>query len=117
MLAIITLFIYVLKYPNLSTTQSDIALLDVGTGHFGQVHHSTSGHVCFHFPREVSVLANKATKQAAARITNNNSSTAVDEALAAVSGDADESTVSIAPATSLPIITLFNSLTLQGAAL
>ena len=66
MLAIITLFVHILKYPRLATAQSDIALLDIGVGHFGQAHHLTSGHVAFQFPREASVLANRVVKQMAA---------------------------------------------------
>lgn len=68
MLAIINLFVYVLKYPTLATVHSDVALLDIGAGHFGQIHRLTSGHVSFQFPREVSVLASKAVQRAAARI-------------------------------------------------
>lgn len=66
MLAIINLFVYVLKYPTLASAKSDIALLDIGAGHFGQIHCLTSEHVDFQFPREVSVLAYKAVKRAAA---------------------------------------------------
>lgn len=64
MLAIISLFVYILKYPTLESAQSDIALLDMGSGHFGQIHHLTSGHVSFKLPREVAVLAYKAVKRA-----------------------------------------------------
>ncbi len=74
MLAIINLFIHILEYPLLKTTQSDIALLDIGAGHFGQIHHLTSGHISFQFPRQVSVLACKAVERAQANAANNLSS-------------------------------------------
>ncbi len=69
MLAIISLFIHILEYPDTEMTQSDIALLDIGAGHFGQIHHLTSGRLSFRFPRQVSMLASKAVEQLAKRVT------------------------------------------------
>lgn len=94
MLAIISLFVYILKYPTLSTTQSDIALLDIGAGHFGQIHHLTSGHVSFQFPREVSVLANKAAKRAAARTKKDTGSRTIFNPSGNFSSDLSEMPVS-----------------------
>ncbi|UKZ79983.1 hypothetical protein TrVFT333_007747 [Trichoderma virens FT-333] len=71
MLAIINLFIYILEYPTTKTAQSDIALLDIGVGHFGQIYHLTSGRMSFQFSRQVAVLACKAVERAASRAANN----------------------------------------------
>ncbi|KAK2123311.1 fungal-specific transcription factor domain-containing protein [Fusarium oxysporum II5] len=65
MLAIINVLVYILKYPSLTTTLSDIAFLDMGSGHFGYIHHLTCSHVSFRFPREAVTLANKAPKKSA----------------------------------------------------
>ena len=66
MAAIIALFVHVLKFPTLETTESDLALLDIGAGHFGQVHHLTSSYVSFKFPREAVALASQTVKRARA---------------------------------------------------
>lgn len=70
MLAIISLFIYVLKHPTLPFAQSDLAFLDIGVGHFGQVHYLTSALVSFSFPREAAGIADKAVKKAKLRLEN-----------------------------------------------
>ncbi|KAJ5624438.1 hypothetical protein N7510_000747 [Penicillium lagena] len=70
MLAIINLFIYVLKYPTLPFAQSELAFLDIGVGHFGLVHYLTSAHVSFSFPREAAGIADKAVKDAKLRLEN-----------------------------------------------
>lgn len=64
MLAIINLLVYILKYPSLTTTLSDIAFLDIGSGHFGYIHQLTSSHVSFRFPREAVALADRALRMA-----------------------------------------------------
>lgn len=68
MLAIINLFIYIIKYPSLTTTTSDLAFLDIGSGHFGHIHQLTSSQVSFRFPREAVALADKAMKRASAHV-------------------------------------------------
>ena len=96
MLAIINLFVYILKYPTLRTAQSDMALLDIGAGHFGQVHHLTSGHVSFQFPREVSAFANKAIKRATGKLTDETREMASMNSCGEVSSDLNDIAVSSA---------------------
>lgn len=57
MLGVINLFIYILKYPTLSSVHSDLALLDIATGHFGHVKLLTASELEFTFPREIATLA------------------------------------------------------------
>ena len=64
MLAVINLFVYILKFPDRATTRSDIALLDIGTGHFGQIYHLTSSRLAVSFPRKVTELAGKVIEEA-----------------------------------------------------
>ena len=64
MLAVINLFIYILKRPTLETVGSDLALLDLAAGHFAKIHFLTSSQVSFIFAREVAGLANKAVRRA-----------------------------------------------------
>lgn len=56
MLAVINLFIHILKYPNISSVQEDLALLDIAAGHFGHVKLLTASEVEFTFPREISSI-------------------------------------------------------------
>lgn len=67
MLAVINMFIFILKYPTLKSAQSDLALLDVAAGHFGHVHLLTSSIISFPFCREVAVVADKALRKAASK--------------------------------------------------
>ena len=60
----ITLFIHVLKYSSLSTTDSDIALLDTCAGHFGFMEYITSSEFSFPFVRESATLARATIKRA-----------------------------------------------------
>ncbi|KAJ5585689.1 fungal-specific transcription factor domain-containing protein [Penicillium hetheringtonii] len=64
MLAVINLFIYILKMPTLETVGSDLALLDLAAGHFAKVHFLTSSQVSFVFAREIAGLANKTVRRA-----------------------------------------------------
>lgn len=78
MLAVINLFIYILKIPTLETVGSDLALLDLAAGHFAKVHFLTSSQVSFTFAREIVSLANRTVRiatTAALRGTTNRSST------------------------------------------
>ena len=109
MLAIITLFVYILKYPRLVTVESDIALLDIGAGHFGQIHCLTSGHVSFQFPREVSVLANRAVRRAAAKVADDETAGTIFHASADAPHELNDAVVSLH--FPQPIITITSWLT------
>jgi hypothetical protein len=56
LVGLINLFIYVLKYPTLPTSNSDIALIDVAVGHFGRLEFALSD-LAFPFTRDVASLA------------------------------------------------------------
>lgn len=56
LVGLINLFIYVLKYPTLPTTYSDIALMDVAVGHFGRLEFASTD-LAFPFTRDVASLA------------------------------------------------------------
>lgn len=64
MLAVINIFIYILKFPALNTVLSDLPLLDLAAGHFAKVHFLTSSQVSFTFARDIASLANKAVRRA-----------------------------------------------------
>ena len=59
MTGLINLFIHILRFPVLSTAQSDIALLDVVAGHFAHMEFVTSSELNFPFARNVAALARK----------------------------------------------------------
>ncbi|EXJ59415.1 uncharacterized protein A1O5_12296 [Cladophialophora psammophila CBS 110553] len=62
MYAHINLFVYLLKFPSLSSVLGDLALLDMCTGHFGHIEHVTNSDISFHFPRESAALCLKFIK-------------------------------------------------------
>lgn len=64
MYAQINLFIYLLKYPHHPNSRSDLALLDICTGHFGQLEILTSFTISFPFAREAAGLAYRTVKAA-----------------------------------------------------
>lgn len=55
--AFINLFIYVIGNPELPSVQSDLALLDVAAGYFGQMEFVTGSKLCFPFARDIAALA------------------------------------------------------------
>lgn len=65
--AAINLFIYVLKYPTLSTTSADLSLLDVCVGHFGYIEYLTAARVSFSLTREAAEIASKVVKASKAK--------------------------------------------------
>ena len=64
MVGLINLFIYILKFPALPSAQSDAALLDVITGHFGHMEFVTSSELRFSFAREAAALAHATVRKA-----------------------------------------------------
>ena len=64
MVGLINLFIYILKFPALPSAQSDVALLDVITGHFGHMEFVTSSELRFSFAREAAALAHATVRKA-----------------------------------------------------
>jgi hypothetical protein len=63
-IGLINLFVHILKYPGLPSATSDVALMDIGAGHFGRVEYLTSSQLAFPFIREITSLANKMAKKA-----------------------------------------------------
>lgn len=62
--AIINLFIYILKHPEIPRIQSDIALLNIGAGHFARLEFATDAEVSFPFVTEIAAIAREAVKRA-----------------------------------------------------
>ncbi|KAL3249815.1 hypothetical protein ABHI18_011498 [Aspergillus niger] len=56
LVSVINLLIYILKYPSLPTTQSDIALIEVAAGHFSRLEYA-SADLARPFAREITHLA------------------------------------------------------------
>jgi hypothetical protein len=59
MVGLINLFLCILKHPSLSTTVSDVAILDIAVGHFGHLEVATCSELSYPFTREVAALAYK----------------------------------------------------------
>jgi hypothetical protein len=55
--AFMNLFIFVIGNPTLASVQSDLALLDVAAGYFGQLEFITGSKVRFSFARDIAALA------------------------------------------------------------
>ena len=64
-LALIILFVHVLKHPTAATAQSDIALMDVMSGHLARMEFASSGQIGISIARDLSGLARLAIKRAA----------------------------------------------------
>ena len=65
--AVINLFIYILKYPSLTTATADLGLLDVCAGHFGYIDFLTSSQVSIALPREAANVAARVVKAASTK--------------------------------------------------
>lgn len=89
MLAVINLFIHILKYPKMSSGQSDLALLDIAAGHFGHVKLLTASEIEFTFPKEIAILADKFLRRhmSAAAISSISSETG--DSTSGVHGESD----------------------------
>lgn len=57
MIAILNLFIHILRFPKLPTVQVDLALLDIATGYFSRVELATGASMSFRFVRDLSKCA------------------------------------------------------------
>ncbi|CZR52478.1 uncharacterized protein PAC_02355 [Phialocephala subalpina] len=57
-------FFYVIKHPNLPSTRSDIALMDMVVGHFGHLGFLSAQEMAFSFPRQIVMLASTRAKKA-----------------------------------------------------
>lgn len=64
MVALIHLFLYVLRFPTIPSARSDTALLDVAAGYFGHMDIVTGSELSFPFARDVAVLARMAVNKA-----------------------------------------------------
>jgi hypothetical protein len=73
MYALITLFIYILQAPREPHIQSDLALMDVGVGHFARIQFATASEISFSFAKEMSNLAHEAVEKASRRYADNDS--------------------------------------------
>lgn len=82
--AFMNLFIYVIRYPGLPTVQSDLALLDVAAGHFGQMEFVTDSKVRFGFARDIAALARRVVEEHSGGAVSSETATAAAAAAAAV---------------------------------
>jgi hypothetical protein len=57
-------FFYVINFPNLPSTQSDIALMDMIVGHFGHLGFLSAQEMAFSFPRKIVMLASTTVRKA-----------------------------------------------------
>lgn len=58
--AFINLFIHVLKFPTTQAVRTDLALLDVAAGYFGQMGFVTGSKLNFPFARDIAAFAREA---------------------------------------------------------
>jgi hypothetical protein len=58
--AFINLFVHVIRFPRIDTVWSDLALLDVAAGYFGQMDFVTGSKLSFPFARDIAALARDA---------------------------------------------------------
>jgi hypothetical protein len=63
LVALVNLFIYILKYPTLPTADSDIALMHIAVGHFGRLEFASADQA-FPFARDVTSLASVMVRKA-----------------------------------------------------
>ncbi|EXJ53348.1 uncharacterized protein A1O5_13419 [Cladophialophora psammophila CBS 110553] len=71
--ALINLFIYILQTPQQPRIQSDLALMDVGAGHFARMQFATDSEISFSFAKEMAALAHEAVEKASRRYAGNDS--------------------------------------------
>src|SRR5690348_2448211 len=62
MYALINLFIYILQNPRHPRVQSDLALMDVGAGHFARLQVATDSEISVDFVKEMAALAREASE-------------------------------------------------------
>lgn len=63
MYSLTNLFIHVLQNPDLPTVSSDLALLDIGAGHFARLEFGTDSEVPIVFAKEIATMARAAVKR------------------------------------------------------
>jgi len=64
MYAIINLFIFILQNPDHSRVRSDLALMDIGAGHFARLEFATDSEISIPFVKEMAALARDAIRYA-----------------------------------------------------
>ena len=62
MVGLINLFIFILRFPTLASSQRDVSLLDVAAGFFGHLEFVTSSELAFPFTRDVARIARNMVK-------------------------------------------------------
>lgn len=62
MYSLINLFIHILQHPDISTVQSDLALMDIGAAHFARLEFVTDSEVPIPFAKDIASLARTAVK-------------------------------------------------------
>ncbi|KAJ9614387.1 hypothetical protein H2200_002523 [Cladophialophora chaetospira] len=63
MVGLINLFLYILKYPSLTTALGDVSMLDIAVGHFGHLEVITASDLSYPFARELARIAYQTVKR------------------------------------------------------
>ncbi len=63
MVGLINLFLYILKYPSLTTALADVSMLDIAVGHFGHLEVITASQLSYPFARELARIAYQTVKR------------------------------------------------------
>ena len=64
MYALINLLVYILSNPTYPRLKADLAIMDIGAGHFSQLEYYTDGEVTMPFTKEIAALARVAATRA-----------------------------------------------------
>ena len=70
LVAVVGLFMHVLKYPQLSTVDSDISVLELGVGHFQWVDFATNSELRWPFVKRLPQWARMAKEKSLASRTS-----------------------------------------------
>lgn len=62
--ALLNLFIYILQNPDHPNVNSDVALMDIGAGHFARLEFATDSQISVPFAKEVAALARDVVSRA-----------------------------------------------------
>ena len=72
--AFINLFIYVIQFPHSKSVRTDLALLDVAAGYFGQLDFVTGSKLSFPFARDIATLGRQRVDNDAGQLVSSPSS-------------------------------------------
>ena len=68
--AFINLFIHIIKFPRTDLIRTDLALLDVAAGYFGQMDFVTGGKLSFPFVRDIATFGRQIVDAESAQLAS-----------------------------------------------